>query len=102
MAERDWSKELAKIDKQLEGISDEELAPKPVPVSDERGKLPGQSPMELRAAWSSRKCVAPFPLSDLYLRAGYEFLQLSLHYRLRIGKNQYNQQDQRKGQIGDQ
>lgn len=40
MAERDWSKELAKIDKQLEGISDEELAPKPVPVPDERGRSP--------------------------------------------------------------
>ena len=41
MAERDWSKELAKIDKQLEGMSDEQLAPQaPARAPDGRGRAP--------------------------------------------------------------
>jgi hypothetical protein len=38
VAERDWSKELAKIDKQLEGLSEEALVSKPVTAPAGRGR----------------------------------------------------------------
>ncbi|MDE3172132.1 MAG: hypothetical protein KGN74_03590, partial [Gemmatimonadota bacterium] len=45
MAERDWSKELAKIDKQLGAMSDDELAAKtPVPAKPGEGGKPGPAP----------------------------------------------------------
>ncbi|MDE3150714.1 MAG: hypothetical protein KGL93_00550 [Gemmatimonadota bacterium] len=47
MADRDWSKELAKIDKQLEGLSDEELAPRDIArASEPRGRGAPQAPRD--------------------------------------------------------
>ena len=41
MAERDWSKELAKIDKQMQGMPEEERAPKaPARETQPRGRVP--------------------------------------------------------------
>jgi hypothetical protein len=42
MADRDWAKELAKIDKQLESISDEALLPAPAPAAPAAPAAPGK------------------------------------------------------------
>ena len=44
VADRDWSKELAKIDKQLQGMPDEELAPARTPDARGHASSPGGSP----------------------------------------------------------
>ena len=43
MADRDWDKELAKIDKQLASISDEALVAKPAAPAAQTGKAPGEA-----------------------------------------------------------
>jgi hypothetical protein len=50
MADRDWAKELAKIDKQLEGISDDALLPTPAPK-------PGSPPAAQAAAKAEAKAI---------------------------------------------
>ena len=58
MADRDWDKELAKIDKQLASISDEALVGKPAPAA-QAGKAPAG-----KAAASARVPVAALPAGE--------------------------------------
>lgn len=51
MADRDWDKELAKVDKQLASLSDEQLlGPPPAPAPAKGGKAPAAAPAASKAA----------------------------------------------------
>jgi hypothetical protein len=61
MADRDWDKELAKIDKQLASISDEALVAKPAAPAAQTGKAPGEAG---KASAPSRAPVAALPAGE--------------------------------------
>jgi hypothetical protein len=57
MADRDWDKELAKVDKQLASLSDEQLLGTPAPVPSSGAREPGRVPA--KAAPASPPAAAP-------------------------------------------
>lgn len=57
MTDRNWEAELAKIDKQLASVSDEQLLAKPVPVG--KALPPGKASAAVASAPSARTASAP-------------------------------------------
>ncbi len=57
MTDRNWEAELAKIDKQLASVSDDQLLAKPVPAG--KALPPGKSPPSVASAPSVRTATAP-------------------------------------------